>query len=76
MSRLERMLWRKHIFSVLHLGHSSPLRLVKYLIGQDTHVTSTITKHNITLVRLGNLLSLQPRSTIQVNIDFSVPSNE
>ena len=34
---------------------------------QDTHGTSTVTKHNKTLSRLGYLLSLQPRSTVKIN---------
>ena len=50
--------------------------LSKYLTAQDTCDTPTITKHNRTLVRLGNLLSLKPRSTIKVNRVFSVPSIE
>ena len=51
-----------------------PWVLSKYLTAQDTHVTPTLTKHNRILVRLGNLLSLQPYSTIQLKDLFSVPS--
>ena len=47
--------------------------LSKYLTAQDTRGTPTITKHNRTLARLGNLLYIQPRSTIKVNRAFSVP---
>ena len=50
--------------------------LSKYLTAQDTCGTPTLTKHNRTLARLGNLLSLQPRSTIKVNCIFSVPTIE
>ena len=51
------------------------LGLSKYLTAQDTRDTSTITKYNRTLVRLGNLLPLEPRSTIKL-IGFLVPSIE
>ena len=37
--------------------------LSKYLTAQDTLGTPTLIKYNRTLVRLGNLLSLQPQST-------------
>ena len=46
--------------TALHQGFS------KYLSAQDTHVTPTLTKYNITLARLGKLLSLKPRSTIKI----------
>ena len=39
--------------------------LSKYLTAQDTRDTPTITKQKRTLVWLGNLLYLQPRSTIK-----------
>ena len=45
-------------------------RLSKYLTDQDTCGTHTLTKHNITLARLGYLIYLQPRSTIKVNRFF------
>ena len=45
--------------------HSSPSKLA-----QDTRDTATLTKHNITLARLGKPLYLQPRSTIKVNRFF------
>ena len=48
--------------------------LSKYLTAQDTHVTPTLTKHSITLARIGNLVSLHTGSTIQLNRAFSVPS--
>ena len=55
--------------------HSTALHrgLSKYLTAQDTRDTPTITKHNRTLVRLGNLLSLQPRSTIKLYWVFFCP---
>ena len=56
--------------TALHRG------LSKYLTAQDTHITPTIIKQNRTLARLGNLLSLQPQSTIQINRAFYVPSFE
>ena len=56
--------------TALHRG------LAKYLTAQDTRGTPTPTKHNRALVRLGNLLSLQPGSTIKVKRFFSVPSIE
>ena len=46
--------------TALHQGFS------KYLSAQDTHVTPTVTKCNITLARLRKLLSLKPRSTIKI----------
>ena len=52
--------------------------LSKYLIAQDSDTpgTPTLTKHNRTLARLGNLLYLQTTSTIKVNWFFSVPCIE
>ena len=50
--------------TALHQG------LSKYLTAQDTRGTPTLTKHNRTLSRLGNLLPLQPRSTTNVNWVF------
>ena len=44
--------------------------MIKYLTVQDTRGTTTLTKHNRTLVRLGNLLYFQPPSTIKVNLIF------
>ena len=39
----------------------------KYLTAQDTHITPTLKKHHTTSARLDKLLSLQPRSVIQIN---------
>ena len=50
--------------------------LSEYLTAQDTPGTPTLTKHNRALARLGNLLYLQPPSTIKVNWVFSVPCIE
>ena len=62
---------------IVHISHKALQQgLVKYLIDQDTHVTQTLTKHNKALARLGDLLSLQRWSAIQVNTGFSVPSIE
>ena len=47
--------------------------LFKYLTAQDTCGTPTLTKNNRTLARLGNLLCLQPRSTIKVSGFFFCP---
>ena len=44
--------------------------LSKYLTAQDTRGTPTLTEHNRALARLGNLLYVQPRSTIKVNCFF------
>ena len=41
-----------------------------------TLVSHQLTKHNKTLARLVKLLSLQPRSILQINRAFSVPSIE
>ena len=51
-------------FTALHRS------LSKYLTATDTRGSPTLTKHNRTLARLGNLLYLQPRSTIEVNRVF------
>ena len=48
--------------TALHQGSS------KYLTAQDTHITLTQTKHDKTVTRFVKLLSLQPRSIIQINI--------
>ena len=48
-------------FTALHLG------LSKYLASQDTCGPPTLTKHNITLVRLGYLLSLQAQKSKKKN---------
>ena len=48
----------------------------KYLTPQDTHITPTLTKHHKTSARLVKLFSLQPRSIIQLDRAFSVPSIE
>ena len=56
--------------TALHQG------LSKYLTAQDTHITPALIKHNRTLAWLGNLLSLQPRSTIQVNDFLSLVLSE
>ena len=50
--------------TALHQG------LSKNLTAQDTHITPTLTKHKQTLARLGKLLFLQQRSTIQKNGPF------
>ena len=42
----------------------------KYLTSQDTRGPPTLTKRNRTLARLGNLLYLQSRSTIKLNMFF------
>ena len=59
-----------------HRGTALHRIFSKYMTAQDTRGTPTLTKHNITLARLGNLLYLQPRSTIKVNGFFSVPCIE
>ena len=51
--------------ALLDLGFS------KYLNAQDTRDTPNITKYNRTLVKLGNLLPLEPRSTIKLIGFFS-----
>ena len=48
--------------------------LSKYLTAQDTHISTTSTNHSRTLSSHGNLLSLQPQSTIQKYKTFFVPS--
>ena len=47
--------------------------LSKYMTAQDTHVTPTLTKHNRTLARIGNLVSLHLGSKIPENRVFSCP---
>ena len=48
----------------------------KYLTAQDTHISPTLTKNSRTLLRHGNLLSLQSQSTIQEYKAFSDSSTE
>ena len=56
--------------TALHQGSS------KYLTAQDTQSTPTLTKHDKTHGRFGELVSLQPQSKIQINRNFSVSSIE
>ena len=59
-----------HVYShgtALHRG------LSKYLTAQDTRGTPTLTKQNRTPARIGNLLSLQPGSTLKVERVFFCP---
>ena len=55
------------MFTALHQN------LFKYLTAQDTCGTPTLIKHNRTLARLGDLLYLQPQSTITISMFSSVP---